>query len=106
MNELTKIEEMLLIGIWRLNEEAYGYRIRQYISQLIEKDFTYGNLYSALSQFVKKGYVDKRTGAMDDQKKGKQRKFYSLTNTGLEALRASRATYHALWEGISDRSLG
>ena len=57
MNELTKIEEMLLIGIWRLKEDAYGYKIRKYISEIIQKDFTYGNLYSALGQLVKKGYV-------------------------------------------------
>jgi DNA-binding PadR family transcriptional regulator len=105
MDELTKIEEMLLIAIWRLNDEAYGYGIREYISRLIEKDFTYGNLYSGLSQLVKKGYVEKRTDGDGDQTRGRPRKFYCLTERGRQALRASRATWEALWDGISDSAL-
>ena len=53
MKDLTKNEEILLLTIWELQDEAYGVRIRKHISELIGKDFTYGNLYSALNQLTK-----------------------------------------------------
>ncbi len=53
MKDLTKTEEIILLTIWRLKDEAYGVRIRRLISELIGKDFTYGNLYSALNQLTK-----------------------------------------------------
>ena len=40
MKELTKIEEILLLAIWRLKDDAYGVKIRQNVSQIIGKDFT------------------------------------------------------------------
>lgn len=62
MKELSKTEEILLLSIWRLEVEAYGVKIRRHISKVIKKQFTYGNLYSALKQLVEKNYVDKRLG--------------------------------------------
>ncbi|MCP4725772.1 MAG: PadR family transcriptional regulator [bacterium] len=105
MTDLTKIEEMLLICIWRLKEDAYGYRIRKYISEIIQKDFTYGNLYSALKQMVDKGYILKRKGIFEGQKHGKQRVFYSLTPSGIEALKKNLSIHNVLWDGISESIL-
>ncbi len=102
MSDLTKTEEMLLICIWRLKEEAYGYSIRKYITLLIGKDFTYGNLYSALSQLVKKGYVSKKTGSDDNQNKGKLKIYYAVSPSGINALKTSRAVHDILWDGIND----
>jgi len=102
MNDLTKTEEMLLICILRLKDEAYGYAIRKYITQLIGKDFTYGNLYSALSQLVKKSYVSKKTGSHDSQNKGKLKIYYAVSPSGINALKASREVHDILWDGIND----
>lgn len=105
MDELTKTEEMLLIAIWRLKNEAYGYRIRKYISELIGKDFTYGNLYSVLSQLVKKGYIDKSPDMSAESGHGKPKVYYTVSRRGVESLKTSRKTYSLLWDGISDYTL-
>jgi DNA-binding PadR family transcriptional regulator len=102
MNELTNIEEMFLIVIWRLKSEAYGYRIRNFISDRIEKEITYGNLYSVLSQLVKKGYVTKKADSSETQGRGKNRVFYSVSKEGINALQASKVVHNTLWEGISN----
>lgn len=101
MNELTNLEEMLLIAIWRLKGEAYGYRIREFISDIIEKEFTYGNLYSVLGQLVKKEYVTKRTESGGGQRRGRKRVFYAVSNDGIRALRASREVHDTLWDGLT-----
>lgn len=101
MNDLTYPEEMLLIAIWRLKDEAYGYRIRELISDITGREFTYGNLYSVLGQLVRKEYVTKRTDENDSASRGRKKVFYSVSKDGIAALRASREVRNALWKGIS-----
>ncbi|MCP4727105.1 MAG: hypothetical protein GY863_18850 [bacterium] len=99
--ELTKTEEILLISIWRLKDEAYGVKIRQYVSNYINKEFTYGNLYSILKQLKMKGLVNKTAGEITHRRRGRRKIYYNITPDGMEALKASRDMYNMLWDGIS-----
>ena len=102
MKELTKIEEILLVAIWRLKEDAYGVKIRKYVSDVIGKDFTYGNLYSALNQLVIKKYVFKALGDSPPVRRGRRKIFYSVSPLGIKALKTAREMNEKLWLGISD----
>jgi DNA-binding PadR family transcriptional regulator len=101
MKELTKIEEILLVAIWRLDEQAYGVKIRQHVSGVLGKEFTYGNLYSALHQLTAKKYVVKTLGESVPSRRGRRRIFYSVSPGGLEALQNARDMNDKLWTGIS-----
>jgi len=105
MKELTKIEEILLLAIWKLKDEAYGVKIRQYVSKVINKDFTYGNLYSALNQLERKEYVAKRFGELTPVRGGRKKVLYSVNEFGIEALKISFKMKEAMWEGISEFAL-
>jgi DNA-binding PadR family transcriptional regulator len=102
MKELTKIEEILLLAIWRLKDDAYGVKIRQYVSQIIGKEFTYGNLYSALSQLSKKKYVKKAVGEPTADRRGRKKIYYTVSPAGVKALRTAREMNQKMWEGVSD----
>jgi DNA-binding PadR family transcriptional regulator len=97
MKELTKTEEIILLSIMTLKDEAYGFKIRLHVSKLLGKDFTYGNLYSVLNQLVKKKYVDKRPGEPTEQRQGKIRMYYSLSQEGVKALNESYSLNQKLW---------
>ncbi|MFC1724183.1 PadR family transcriptional regulator [candidate division KSB1 bacterium] len=101
MKELTKIEEILLISIWKLKENAYGVKIRQYINQYLGRDLSYGNLYSILDQLVKKGYVSKTVGDSSPKRRGRSRIYYSLQPEGSQALKSAQEHKDTLWDGIS-----
>ena len=102
MKELTKIEEILLLAIWRLKDDAYGVKIRQYVSQIIGKEFTYGNLYSALSQLSKKKYVKKAIGEPTADRRGRRKIYYTVSPAGVIALKTAREMNQKMWEGVSD----
>ena len=106
MNELTKTEEILLIAIWQLKKDAYGVKIRQYVSNVIQKEFTYGNLYSALNQLVKKKYVLKTMGETIPERRGRRRIYYTVSPEGLKALKTTREMHDRLWAGISKVAFG
>ena len=101
MKELTKIEEILLVAIWKLKEKAYGVEIRKYVSNIIGKEFTYGHLYSALNQLVLKKYVIKSVGKVNEQRMGRPRIYYSITPIGQKALDVAIEMNEKLWAGIS-----
>lgn len=100
MSDITKIEEILLLAIWKLKDEAYGVKIRQHVSEVIKKEFTYGNLYSALGQLSRKKYVRKVTGAPTPNRRGRSKIFYSVTDDGLKAIKEAYEMNTALWAGI------
>lgn len=100
--ELTKIEEILLVAIWHLKDKAYGVKIRQYVSNIIGKEFTYGHLYSALNQMVTKKMVTKTAGNSSTQRMGRPRIYYAVSEEGLEALTAAREMNKKLWSIIPD----
>jgi DNA-binding PadR family transcriptional regulator len=102
MKELTKIEEILLLAIWRLKGNAYGVKIRKNVSEIIGKELTYGNLYSALSQLAKKKYVTKFVGNPTPDRRGRQKIYYTLSADGLKALKAAREMNRKMWEDITD----
>ena len=101
MKETTKIEEILLLSIFRLEDEAYGVKIRHHVSKIIGKDFTYGNLYSALHQLTKKKYVVTRIGEPAAERRGRRRIYYSLTPRGIHALKNAFEMKERLWAGVS-----
>lgn len=104
MKDLTKIEEILLLSIWELKDEAYGFKIRHHVSDIIGKDFTFGNLYSALDRLTRKKFVSKRPGESTPQRRGKTRIYYTLTSAGTEALKSACAMNQKLWGTLSPYS--
>jgi PadR family transcriptional regulator PadR len=104
MDNLTKVEELALIAIWQLEDQAYGYLIRKHILNEFKKEFTIGNLYSILNQLDRKGYVSKHEGEANESRRGKPKIFYTPTKEGLSALNSARRAYNLLWKGISSRT--
>ena len=100
MKYLTKIEEILLLSIWQLKDEAYGFKIRHHVSDIIGKDFTYGNLYSALNRLTRKEYVFKRSGESTLQRRGKTRMYYTISSAGIEALKSACDLNQKLWGAL------
>lgn len=104
MKDLTKIEEILLLSIWELGDEAYGLKIRHHVSDIIGKDFTFGNLYSALDRLARKKYVSKRMGESTPQRRGKTRMYYTVSSAGIEALKAACTVNQKLWGALKPYS--
>ena len=103
-NFLTLSETMLLLAIRQLGEDAYGVAIREAVSRMAGKAYTYGSLYSALDQLVRKEYVLKEEGDPTPERGGRRKMFYSMTPRGLEALRSAWELHNALWGDLTEQS--
>ncbi len=99
---LTRLEEMLLMTIWRLKGNAYGVAIKKEVHERAGKKFTIGALYFALDQLFKKGYVSKTSGEPTPERGGRSKTYYTITKLGEEGLQNALEIHNSLWSGVSD----
>jgi PadR family transcriptional regulator PadR len=102
MNLITRLEEAILIAIWRLKDNAYGVTINKQVSESLQKKYSMGALYFALDQLLRKGHVNKTTRHFYHEKGGRSRTYYTLTEDGKKALWMVKIYQKSLWEGIPE----
>ena len=101
MNLLSRWEEVYLLSIWELKDNAYGVTIKKKVSKKTRKILSYGSLYFALAQLVKKGLVAKNPGEPTHKRGGRRKYYYSLTHKGKRALQATYEHQESLWKDIT-----
>ena len=104
MKELTKIEETVILAIWRLGENAYGVEVHRDLERDADKPVNYSTLYATLEQMVRKGLISKHFGEPTAVRGGKRKVFFKPTPDGLAALKAAFDRQKAVWAGISDEA--
>ena len=102
MKILSVNEQIFLIAIWWLQDEAYGVKIRDKIIDITGRTFTFGTLYNTLDSMGRKGYVTSRSVQILNQTGGNKRVYYTITETGFKALRKARELQEALWKNIKE----
>jgi PadR family transcriptional regulator PadR len=101
MKLLTRAEEMILLSILRLKENAYCVPIFDEIQRITQKKWTMGGIYIPLYRLEKKGYVESYLGQPTAARGGKSKRFYRLTPKGLKSLEAIKKIEKAMWEGLT-----
>jgi PadR family transcriptional regulator PadR len=104
LKEISKAEEMVLVTIMRLGDEAYGVSIRRQIRKDTGKDYTYGTLYGLLRQMDQKGYIRKTKGEPLPQKGGRSKSYFKLTPGGIRALKEAVELHRRIWKDFSEFS--
>ena len=104
MKDLTKVEETILLSIFRLREDAYGVAIKRQIREVTGRDYLYSTLYTALDQLTRKDFVEKHWGQPSPRRGGKRKLYFRLTRQGLSALDDAYRKHQSVWSGISEDS--
>lgn len=105
MKLLSRSEEIILLAIWRLKDNAYGVTIRTQASKSTGYDWDFAAVYIALDTLTRKGYVYKTLSEPIPERGGRSKCMYNLSPEGLNALKTIRKVQLTLWEGISDVAL-
>lgn len=100
MKLLSRSEEIVLLAIWRLQEEAYGVTIREEVSRASGYNWSIGTIYAPLHRLEKKGFVQTRHGEPEARRGGRSKVYYFLTRKGKQALLDVKQVHDALWVGI------
>lgn len=100
MKFLSRQEELLLLSIWRLGENAYGVPIREHVSMVSERYWSIGAVYDVLDRLARKGLVMTVIGAPVKARGGKSKRYYRITQSGFKALQDLTFLQERAWAGM------
>ena len=97
MKLLSRQEEIVLLSIWKLKDNAYGVTIRKYISQVTGKYWSIGSIYVPLDRLVEKGYIRSYESGPEDKRGGRSKKMFEITDEGMQVLDEMKKVQEVLW---------
>ena len=99
-NRLGRFEELVLLALVRLRENAYGVPIRREIAERTGRDVSFGAVYTTLERLERKGYVSSRVGEPTRERGGRAKRYFRVTAKGLREVRDAQRVFTSLWNGI------
>ncbi len=103
---LTRTEELLLLAVWRLQQDAYGLAIGRQVSDLLGKKVSVGAVYIPLERLARKGLLATWESEPTARRGGRRKRFYKLTPSGLAALNAIKKIHDEAWSGLPGLAFG
>ena len=100
---LGDFEQLVLLGVLRLDDRAYGAAIRQEIHERSGRDVSISAVYTTLDRLESKGLLRSWVGEPTAQRGGRRRKFYALRPQGILALRHAYRAFTAMADGLERR---
>jgi DNA-binding PadR family transcriptional regulator len=100
---LGDFEQLVLFGVLRLEDGAYGAAIRQEIHQRSGRDVSINAVYTTLERLESKGFLRSWVGEPTAERGGRRRKFYALRPAGVTALRQAYRAFRAMTVGLEGR---
>jgi len=100
MRLVSRIEEIILLSICRLEDDAYGIAILEEVRKATGKTWLTGSIYASLGRLLKHGLVESLEGEPSPERGGRRKIYYRVTPDGLQALREIRKINSAIWIDI------
>ena len=100
MDYLGEFEQIVMLAILRLPENAYGMRIRMEIKDVAGRNASLGAVYTTLERLEDKGFLSSWVGEVTEPRAGRAKKYFKVTATGAAALKASLHSTESLKSGL------
>jgi DNA-binding PadR family transcriptional regulator len=97
---LGEFEQLLLLAILRCGDKAYTVPIRQVLGERVGRHVARGALFTTLDRLEAKGLVSSTMGEPLAVRGGRARRYFTVSPTGVDALRAARSAVAALSQGL------
>jgi PadR family transcriptional regulator PadR len=102
MKLFTRQEELILLAVYHLRENAYLVTIRRFLKQQTKHPWSVGAVYVPLERLRKKGYLQSYIGGPKAKRGRNEIKYYKLSSTGLELLAERKRVNEILWAQFSE----
>ncbi|HYC85951.1 MAG TPA: helix-turn-helix transcriptional regulator [Chryseosolibacter sp.] len=94
---LGEFEEIVLLAVGILRDEAYGVSIRNEIESQTGRPVNIGAVHTALHRLEAKGYLKSRFGEATEIRGGKRKRLFVLTPYGVKALKLAQQVRSQMW---------
>lgn len=95
---LGEFEELVLLTIATLGEEAYGVSIQQDIENRCNRSISIGALHSTITRLEEKGFLKSWLGGATAERGGRSKRYYEITQAGKKAVAETKSLRDELWD--------
>lgn len=97
---LGEFEEIALLTILVLKDDAYGVSIKREINEQGKRSISRGALHTALSRLEEKGFLTSKQGQGNEDRGGRPKRYYEVSKKGMAALKEAKEVRDQLWVQI------
>lgn len=94
---LGEFEELVLLTIANLGDEAYGLAILRDINERAKRNLSIGAMHSTLTRLEEKEFITSYQGEPTKERGGRRKRYFELTNAAVTALGEMKSLRDDLW---------
>ena len=99
---IGEFEELVLLTVGLLYDDAYGLAIVDELQTQTKRNVTISAAHKALVRLENKGYLSSYMGGATEERGGRNKRLYLLTETGKSAVNQSKELRNQMWNSIPD----
>jgi DNA-binding PadR family transcriptional regulator len=95
---LGEFEELVLLTVASLGEDAYGVGIKEDIERRSDRTISIGALHSTITRLEEKGMLKSWLGDPTQERGGRRKRFFEVTHLGKVSLHHMKDLRDDLWK--------
>ncbi len=95
---LGEFEEIILTLVAGLQEDAYGAAIAEEIETRLKREVNLSAVHVTLYRLEDKGLIKSKFGGGTNERGGRKKRIFTITNSGLAMLKAMKEARVDLWK--------
>lgn len=103
---LGSFELIVMLVLMRLGDDAYGVPISREIEARSGREVALGSVYATLERLESKGLVSSELGEPTPERGGRAKRYFHITNKGLQEVRDARRTLRKFWSRLPQLERG
>jgi DNA-binding PadR family transcriptional regulator len=100
---LGSLEQIVLLALIRLGENAYGMTVRREIAERTGRDLSIGAVYATLERLESKRFVTSTVGDPTPERGGRAKRIFRISADGERALRSTNDAMRKMTAGLKSR---
>lgn len=102
---LGEFEEIVLLTVAILGEEAYGVTVTQELEQKTGRAVGFSSIHTTLQRLEEKGFLSSKMGGATAERGGRRKRFFEVTALGRRALKEVKQVREELWGALPPDTL-
>jgi len=103
---LGEFEELVLTLVAALKDDAYGAAIAEEIETRMKRDVNLSAVHVTLYRLEDKGFLKSDMGGGTNERGGRRKRIYTITNAGVATLKAMKEARVDLWKLVPQLKIG
>jgi DNA-binding PadR family transcriptional regulator len=102
MKSITRKEELIMLSILQLKNDAYLIAIQNHLKKITGKKVSLTTVHLPLSRLEESGLIEAAFGEATAVRGGRRKKIYKITQEGFASLEAYKKISEQLWSNYEE----